>query len=457
MSDIFNKVIRVQFKAWGIFSGIALVFILLWAVGFGVDGFYRIIQEGPNSNAGQTLASVAMMWCGLGVLLGILAFRVRDSSSRLMWVGAFLIFTLYVNLCRENIYIGDAADYIKAAFELRSGDPLHQRYFYPPFLATLLQPLLFLGDQGIYLCLWCANLVAVPLCYILLQKLLKRYGFASNIATVLVFCAFIFNVPLMRTLYYTQINIWVLICILLSFLLFENKPIISALCLALAVQLKISPIVLIIPFLWGLNKRWLISFTFFNFLIIGATLILYGFSPFLSVLGNIGDVYTANGLCFREFSIDSFVASTGKAFDITVGTLVIKAVKTLVVSVVLILVARISYISLKNVSDKKSGFTQSLFPLILIFMVLASPLIWVHHLVFVIPAFLILTKKLRGVREFSIYGFAYFVCFMLPAFDFYPFSFVRLGTLFMLLYLFASVAGREDSEWIKKKLSVNLC
>lgn len=453
MNDILTSFFKIQFKCWWISSSLAVAFVALWMFSFGIDGFYRVIQQGPNSDVYQTLGAVAMLWCALGALSGIFAFKVRETSSRLMWAGSFLILALYVNLCREHIYPGDAVDYIKAAFELNSGEPFHPRYLYPPFFATLLQPLLFLGDRGIYLCLLFANLAAVPLSYVLLKRLLERYGFASNVAIALTTGAFILNVPLLRTLYYTQINIFTLICILFSFLLFESKPIRSALCLAVAVQLKISPIVLVVPFLWGLNKRWLLSFILFNLLLMGSTFIFYGTAPFLSVLHNLSDVYSANGVCFREFSVDSLLISTMKIFGDSVNMRAVAFLKAAILSAGVIVIAITAYRSVRDSLEKKTEYKSSLFPLMLVFMVLASPLIWVHHLVFVIPVFIILVKKIRGVTEWSIYYCAYFACFILPAFDFYPFSFVRLAALLAVLYLYFKSAAREDAAWAKRQLS----
>ena len=52
---------------------------------------------------------------------------------------------LYANVLRERSEYPDAGDYMRAAFDLSEGRPLHERYIYPPLLAAACELLVPLG------------------------------------------------------------------------------------------------------------------------------------------------------------------------------------------------------------------------------------------------------------------------------------------------------------------------
>ena len=61
-------------------------------------------------------------------------------------------------------------------------------------------------------------------------------------------------------------------------------------------------------------------------------------------------------------------------------------------------------------------------PPLFILMTLASPVVWEHHGIFVALSFLLLLKRLDTPNEWIWFGFAYFLEFVLPTFDFFPWS-----------------------------------
>ena len=81
-------------------------------------------------------------------------------------------------------------------------------------------------------------------------------------------------------------------------------------------------------------------------------------------------------------------------------------------------------------------------PALSILMVLASPLLWEHHPVFVALPFLAITRRLETPVEWSWLSLAYAFVFLLPTFDFYPWSFARLVGLLVLLVLLYRISGR---------------
>ena len=75
-----------------------------------------------------------------------------------------------------------------------------------------------------------------------------------------IFLGLAVNVPLLRTLAYVQINIHVVNLILLSLLLYRKHVFLSAIALALASHMKVSPLILAPAFLITRDWKWLFWF-----------------------------------------------------------------------------------------------------------------------------------------------------------------------------------------------------
>ena len=86
-------------------------------------------------------------------------------------------------------------------------------------------------------------------------------------------------------------------------------------------------------------------------------------------------------------------------------------------------------------------------PAFLILMLLASPLMWVHHPVLVAIPFLLIVKKLNTPSAWVWYSFAYALEFLAPTFDFYPWSFGRLISPLILTLLLVRFSDRGDADW----------
>jgi hypothetical protein len=68
-------------------------------------------------------------------------------------------------------------------------------------------------------------------------------------------------------------------------------------------------------------------------------------------------------------------------------------------------------------------------------MTLASPVVWEHHGIFVALSFLLMLKRLDLPSDWLWFGFAYLLEFLLPTFDFFPWSFGRLFAPLLILWL----------------------
>jgi hypothetical protein len=119
---------------------------------------------------------------------------------------------------RERSEYPDTGDYMRAAFDLAEGRPLHERYIYPPLLAALGELLVPFGRGGMRLALWTGNVLAVAAFTGLVALTLVKYGFDRRISAGLAFAFVAINVPVLRTLVYGQVNLHVANLILLALL-----------------------------------------------------------------------------------------------------------------------------------------------------------------------------------------------------------------------------------------------
>ena len=413
----------------------------------GPEVFSSLVQVGPVSGLKLTYSAVGLVWLGIGVVLALLRRPALRARYGLVAICSFLVLALYANVLRERSEYPDAGDYMRAAFDLSEGRPLHERYIYPPLLAAACELLVPLGRGGLRTGLWIGNVLAVGAFAGLLSLTLVRYGFERRVSACLVLVFLTVNVPVLRTLVYGQVNLHVANLILLALLAYPRFPVWSALALALAVHLKSSPVVLILPFLTERNGRFTAAFVAWLGAVAAAICAVHGVQPFLDFLHNARGVYAWTELSFRENSIDSFLRSTAAVLggpfavvDLPLVRLLAKAsVLATALLVTVVAIGRGAFVSARGPgSDVLNGW-----PALTVLMVLASPLVWEHHPVFVALPFLVITRRLQAPGEWAAWSAAYLLVFVLPTFDFYPWSFGRLAGLLVLLALLYRASGRD--------------
>ena len=122
------------------------------------------------------------------------------------------------------------------------------------------------------------NVAALLLLFVLLVRLLQRFNFSAPLAALTTLLALTANVAVLRTMHYGQINIVVLDLILATLLLYPRRPILSAVALALAMHLKVSPALLVLPFLLTRDWKWLASFALTTLIVVALTSLANDFS-----------------------------------------------------------------------------------------------------------------------------------------------------------------------------------
>ncbi len=434
-------------------SAVALNYICTALSFQGYPGLRDVLRASPLSNFSLTLSTVVIAWLLIGSILVLLERRIVKRENLTLIAGFYFVAFLYLNFLRERPLYGDVAVYIEAAYDLVTGQPVGTRYLYPPFFATCLRPLLYQGDAYVEAFLTVLNYFSLLLLYMLLYATLIRYGFSRNLAALLVFVSLAVNVPVLRNFGYVQVNTHIANLILLSLLLSGKNVFLSALALSLAFHMKTSPLVLVLAFIVAKQWKWLIWFILISSAITGLTILLNGAECYQYYFTNIGSILNTEGATFRDNSIDSFVRATSGVLGVKLPAMrvVIMAVKAGVTLVTVWLMVRVVSRRVFYEGGQGNASILNSFVVLLFLMVLLSPLIWAHHLVLVIFPFLVLLGSLSRPLEWILYFAAYCMVFLIPTFDFYPFSYKILAAIIICYALFFLVLSHpnESSGWLR--------
>jgi len=443
---------RAAFIGWlalSVLIALSLGAVRLWK---GPEALDVVLITGPLSKFWLTFMSVILAWLLGGLALWLIQGRRIHAGNLLTWAGFFLVSFLYLNLLRERLEYGDLASYILGAVNLYNGEPFDSLYIYPPLWAMLLKPLVPLGEQAFLNVLWALNMLALMGFYWLFHAVLVRYGFSPRLAALTVTVFMAANMPLLRTMYYMQVNLHVLNLVFISLLAYPRSRLTSAFCLALAVHLKASPLVLALAFLLERDWRWLAWLAFFGFFLFGVTVLSDGLQPYASYLANAALLNGPRGLMFRETSFDSFFWSLTTLLHLDeglaqAGIYLTKAALGLAVGLTLLRTVRGRAFR----TEVPANLFNALPPL-LILMNMLSPLVWEHHGIFLGLAACVLLRHLATPAEWTWFAVFYFVQYLIPTFDFFPWSYVRMLSPLLLLWLMWRVSRPGRGEPLLARL-----
>ncbi|MFC2172204.1 glycosyltransferase family 87 protein [Acidobacteriota bacterium] len=444
--------------AWAylIITASTIAYVLVIAFFKGREGLLDVLRPGPLSDLHVTVLFVGIAWILAGTVLVLLIRGAITQRNIVFYLSLYLLAFLYVNTIRERNFFGDFPVYYKAAQSLNNGEPFEPTYLYPPLWATCIQPFAPLGEKATLLVCLSVNFISLLLFFVLLDRILQRYGFSPNLARLLSLAALGINAAVLRNMLYVQVNIHLANLILLCMLLYRSHRFLAALALGLAVHLKVTPLVLVIPFLLKKDWKWLGYFAIALAAVFLLTSAVNSPDYYLDFFNNIRDIRRDESLVLdemnislRDCSVDSVVRATSVYLHLnpTAGTVIIWIIKLLV------LLASLHVLSgcLRNRVFYENGEDAVIFnsfPVLLFLMVMLSPIVWVHHLVLVIFPIIVFLKKTSKVEEIALWGAAYFLVFLVPTFDFFPLSFHRLLGLalaFVLLWTFRKRSS--DSDW----------
>jgi hypothetical protein len=437
-----SKNFKAALAFWLIVTSLVIASLAAIYLRNGMTGINLFIQQWPLSNLPVTLASTTITWLLAGALLYLIAYEKINEENLWLIVGFFLVMFVYLSILRERFRYGDYHYYLEAATALANGQPLPDTYLYLPLWATLLQFIVPLGDQGVMIVLWILNIIALGAFYFLLITVLQRYNFSHRLSVIITILFLLINTPLMRTLGFIQVNLLTLDLILLSLLTYPKNTLLSALTLALAVHLKTSPAVIVLAFLLEFNWKWLFWFAL-SFLVIGIfPIAVNGVSPYFEYVNNAVLLTQIPDTNFHDTSFDSFL----RFLNPFIGIQIAQTRIMVLVAKVILLIASL-YTMTQNIRAQSFSTENRMLnaiPALFIFMTLASPIVWDHHGLFVTLSFLLMLKRIHIPAHWMWFGFAYFLEFMLPSFDFFPWSYGRLIAPMIVLWLMFQTSRNDE-------------
>lgn len=433
-----TRAVRIAFFVWIAISGL-IAALAGWTYSrHGLEGFNYFIQDSPYTLQSITLLSVAITWLLAGFLLWQLQTGKIQTENSWTWIGFYSVAFLYLNVLRERFRYGDISYYTDAARSLYLNQTLPDTYLYPPLWANLLELLIPLGDEAILVVAWLLNVVSLFLFYFLLHRTLERYNFSNRLAAMVTTAFILVNMPLLRSLYYVQVNIHLINLVLLSLLWFANRTYLSALAMAAAIHLKFSPVVLVPAFLLDRRWKWTGLLAINLLLLASLTILMHGPGPFMDFIRNFSNLNAPRILSFHDSSFDSVFGTTLSFIKVNysiVQIVVILAKLVTAVTVLIVVIRSVRHKSFLGAQADRSHLRFNAIPSLFILMVIASPLVWEHHGILLSLPFLVMLKRLQTPSEWIWFGTAYFLEFLLPTFDFYPWSYARFAAPLILLGL----------------------
>jgi hypothetical protein len=445
-------------KALYVWVGLSLVIAsasLAIYLRMGYTGFNFFVQQPPLINLPVTLWSVALVWISAGVLLLLLQSGSITGANAFTLGGFFIVAWSYLNILSERWRYGDYTYYFESAATMYRNEPLHGSYFYPPLWATLTQFLVPAGEDRFFIALWLLDIVAFAAFFFLLHRVLERYGFSPRFAAAVTTVFMLANAPLLRTMVYVQVNLHTMNLIFLAILLFPRRAFLSALMLALAVHLKASPAVLVLAFVLERDRRWLTWLAISLVAVASITVITDGFTPFLDVLRHWQGLALSDNKIYHDTSFDSFWRSTAQFIPLGPAwtRVLIYAGKAALAAASLWVMLRCTRAA-QFVKPRLPGARMlNAMPPLFILMTLTAPVVWEHHGIFLALPFLVMLKRLETPHEWLWFGFAYLLEFLLPTFDFYPWSFGRLVAPMLILWQMWWLVERKGDASVFTRLN----
>src|SRR6266498_429752 len=340
-------------------------------------------------------------------------------------------------------------DYVQYenAFRLivQGGNPYAStRYLYPPPFAEGMASLYGIGAWlfpninswlFVYYIHQCIQFFLTNLAYWLCIQFADRLGFPKLEGMLIVSGLFLFNYPLFRTLGLNQINLYVLNAILIAALALRSSPFLVGIAVAIGGLTKLYPFALTVPLL-GMKKWKAILGVLSGVVIvvlIGRHLTLW--KQFISFYLSF-PVERESSLWFRNSSTLSFTRNLIRFSGLP--DVLILPVFIVVASVVLGWMALRFFQREKLFQTLESGIVADVYRNFghltdfSVLTLLLAPSAWDHHFVIALPLALWAIALQGHVKPMQV-GFGVVSIFVLPGFNIFPLSYLRLFGVILLL------------------------
>jgi hypothetical protein len=281
-------------------------------------------------------------------------------------------------------------------------------YLYPPPFASLLKPLAQYGPRKAESIWTVAGVLfsAIVFCLTLFFRVwdaephgeARRMDLSERLFSALLVLSLLVVLPFRQNLEWGQVNLLVLVLVLGALLLSDRtKGEWSAgFFLAAATMIKVTPALLVVLFLVKGRLRSVYGFFFGVFILAGFSIIIDGWSPwaqFFTFLPSMGYGRNIDGLfhpsVVANFSLSGFWMRALQGSGPMVRMVGMLSALTLFVMTL--------YVALRTRGEQSYHLLVLPFTVL---MVIASPLAWRHHLVYLLPGlFLAVRSVVSGSGE----------------------------------------------------------
>ena len=320
-------------------------------------------------------------------------------------------------------------------------DTLDQCYRYPPLAAQVLG-VLFIGFRrvgswaliggdawaSVFFLYQCCQLYLILAAGWLTYHFGRRLGVAPVTAAVLAATLFLFNEPLVRTLEFSQVNLWLYVLSLGAVMLVSQRPWLAGLLVALGIHIKLIPGVLLPA--WVGARRWraaLATVVGAGGIVLLQTNLGRAWAPWQQYIDYFPTAFPATP--FRDNSVRGLVNNT---LDL-LGLEIVAGAASIVALLLLLAWFGWRFWQREQVVSENSRILGHGIDA-LAFSLLAAPATWEHLFILAIPVVLWALAICPPERRWQV-ALAAALMLAVPTFDVYPFSYHRLAGLLWLLWL----------------------
>ena len=336
-------------------------------------------------------------------------------------------------------------------------------YFYPPLFAQGMAFIYSIGKKllnpdsvnwllFVFYIHQCAQFLLCNVAYQLSSRFAARLGFSDLKNKLIVSGLFLFNFPLVRMLHLSQINLYVLDTTLIALLALNRMPFLSGAAAAFGGLIKLYPLIMGAPLV--LMKKWKALLGAF---VTGAAIILLqtNFARDFRLWRQFLRFFISfptdreSGIWIRNTTFLSLAHNLNRFMGFPES--LIQPFYILCALIMLIWIGLRFYKREKIFSTLSPGPTTEAyrnFGSLIDFASLAlliTPSAWDHHFVIAIPLAL-WAIALRGKDQPAWVGVAIASIFVMPPFDIFPFSYLRMFGVIALLILTAPNFILKSSE-----------
>jgi len=364
-------------------------------------------------------------------------------SPFMAFLPALLIFSVYPT------YSWDYDCYATAAQNIISGINPYENssYVYPPFLSIVLSRLHILtGTKELSFMIYqYFQLLMLAALIWQIRVLLPLLGLKPIPSAILLIACILLNIPLWRTLHYSQVNLILLNIILFVMLNGKRSPLLSGFILAIGIHVKLYPL-LLLP-VWIIKGRFLHILSSLLFVVLGILGMFYFYPGILQQFYEFILHFPA-GVRLRDNSIHSILYNlfhiTGLRNGLSEARFIAYIQSLYLISLISVLIffayrtlARVypEYtVSVNETPEIKQIQYFQLFADICACMLLVSPMVWEHHYVLALPLILICLAGESGKSFRPVPWIGAGLILLIPVNDIFILSLNRIAGLMLLLW-----------------------